>query len=133
MLAIGGWNEGSSRFSPMVASADRRKELVKNTIKFLRQNHFDGLDLDWEYPSFRDGGKVSNCHIIHTISFIIHTYSMLLQSRDKDNYAQLVQELREEFDRETEKTGRPRLLLTMAVPAGIEYINKGYDVPKLMK
>lgn len=69
LLAIGGWNEGSTRFSPMVANADRRKELIKNTIKFLRQNHFDGLDLDWEYPSFRDGGK----------------------ARDRDNYAQLVQ------------------------------------------
>ncbi|CAH1123057.1 unnamed protein product [Ceutorhynchus assimilis] len=111
LIAIGGWNEGSSRFSPMVASADRRKQLVKNAIKFLRQNHFDGLDLDWEYPTFRDGGK----------------------SRDRDNYAQLVKELREEFERESEKTGRPRLLLTMAVPAGIEYINKGYDVPKLTK
>ncbi|XP_050301740.1 mucin-4-like isoform X2 [Anthonomus grandis grandis] len=111
MIAIGGWNEGSSRFSPMVASADRRKELVRNAVKFLRQNHFDGLDLDWEYPSFRDGGK----------------------PRDRDNYAQLVKELREEFERESEKTGRPRLLLTMAVPAGIEYINKGYDVPKLTK
>lgn len=111
MLAIGGWNEGSSRFSAMVASSNRRGELVKNVIKFLRQNHFDGLDLDWEYPSFRDGGK----------------------PRDRDNYAQLVQELRQEFDRESDKTGRTRLLLTMAVPAGIEYINKGYDVPKLTK
>nr|CAI5827024.1 unnamed protein product [Callosobruchus analis] len=111
MLAIGGWNEGSARFSPMVASPERRKQLVRNAIKFLRQNHFDGLDLDWEYPAFRDGGK----------------------PRDKENYAALVQELREEFDRESEKTGRPRLLLTMAVPAGIEYINKGYDIPKLMK
>ncbi|KAF5292852.1 hypothetical protein FQR65_LT11104 [Abscondita terminalis] len=111
MLAIGGWNEGSSRFSPLVANAERRKEFVKNSIKFLRQNHFDGLDLDWEYPSFRDGGK----------------------PRDRDNYATLVEELREEYERESEKTGRPRLLLTMAVPAGIEYINKGYDVPRLMK
>lgn len=69
MLAVGGWNEGSSRFSPMVANPERRKEFVKNSIKFLRQNHFDGLDLDWEYPSFRDGGK----------------------PRDRDNYATLVQ------------------------------------------
>ncbi|KAL3284612.1 hypothetical protein HHI36_018766 [Cryptolaemus montrouzieri] len=111
LLAIGGWNEASSRFSAMVASPDRRKQLVKNSIKFLRQNHFDGLDLDWEYPAFREGGK----------------------PRDRENYAKLVQELREEFDRESEKTGRPRLLLTMAVPAGIEYINKGYDIPKLTK
>ncbi|KAF7990451.1 hypothetical protein HCN44_000256 [Aphidius gifuensis] len=109
MLAIGGWNEGSSRFSSMVADPNRRKELVKNSVKFLRQNHFDGLDLDWEYPSFRDGGK----------------------PRDKNNYADLVQELREEFERESSKTGRPRLLLSMAIPAGIEYLEKGYDLPKL--
>lgn len=68
MLAIGGWNEGSTRFSPLVANAERRKQLVKNAVKFLRQNHFDGLDLDWEYPAFRDGGK----------------------ARDKDNYALFV-------------------------------------------
>ncbi|KAL0838546.1 hypothetical protein ABMA28_016654 [Loxostege sticticalis] len=109
LLAIGGWNEGSSRFSPMVASRDRRKEFVRNAIKFLRQNHFDGLDLDWEYPAFRDGGK----------------------PKDRENYAKLVRELREEFEREAEKTGKPRLLLTMAVPAGIEYIQKGFDVQTL--
>ncbi|KAL0110455.1 hypothetical protein PUN28_013813 [Cardiocondyla obscurior] len=109
MLAIGGWNEGSSRFSPMVADSARRREFVKNAVKFLRQNHFDGLDLDWEYPAFRDGGK----------------------PRDKDNYANLVQELRDEFERESSKTGRPRLLLSMAMPAGVEYIDKGYDVPRL--
>ncbi|XP_052899745.1 mucin-5AC-like [Anopheles moucheti] len=111
LLAIGGWNEGSSRFSPLVADAERRNQFVKNTIKFLRQNQFDGLDLDWEYPAFRDGSK----------------------PKDRENYAQLVQELREEFEREASKTGRPRLLLTMAVPAGIEYVEKGYDVPKLNK
>ncbi|XP_046825327.1 mucin-5AC-like isoform X3 [Vespa crabro] len=109
MLAIGGWNEGSSRFSPMLADPTRRKELVKNSIKFLRQNHFDGLDLDWEYPAFRDGGK----------------------PHDKNNYANFVQELYEEFERESKKTGRARLLLSMAMPAGIEYIDKGYDVPRL--
>ena len=43
----------------------------------------------------------------------------------------LAQELREEYERESSKTGRPRLLLSMAMPAGIEYIDKGYDVPRL--
>ena len=111
LLAIGGWNEGSARFSSMVSNPESRKELVRNAIKFLRQNRFDGLDLDWEYPSFRDGSR----------------------PQDKDNYAQLVKELREEFERESEKTGRTRLLLTMAVPAGVEYISKGYDIPKLSR
>ncbi|KAL4113271.1 hypothetical protein QTP88_016929 [Uroleucon formosanum] len=111
LLAIGGWNEGSARFSKLVDDEDKRKEFVKNVIKFLRQNNFDGLDLDWEYPAYRDGSKPS----------------------DKENYASLVKELREEFNRESSKTGRSRLLLTMAVPAGIEYIDKGYDIPELNK
>ncbi|KAL5275105.1 Cht6 family protein [Megaselia abdita] len=111
LLAIGGWNEASSRFSPLVANAERRAEFVRNILKFLRQNHFDGIDLDWEYPAFREGGK----------------------SRDRENYAKFVQELRAEFEKETSKTGRPRLLITMAVPAGVEYIEKGYDIPKLNK
>ncbi|KAE8738788.1 hypothetical protein FOCC_FOCC015729, partial [Frankliniella occidentalis] len=75
LLAIGGWNEGSARFSPMVADPERRAEFVKNSVRFLRTNHFDGLDLDWEYPAYRDGGKPA----------------------DRDNYAALVQELREEY------------------------------------
>uniref|UniRef100_A0A2H8TTC1 chitinase n=1 Tax=Melanaphis sacchari TaxID=742174 RepID=A0A2H8TTC1_9HEMI len=111
LLAIGGWNEGSARFSKLVDDEDKRKEFVKNVIKFLRQNNFDGLDLDWEYPAYRDGSNPS----------------------DKENYASLVKELREEFNRESSKTGRTRLLLTMAVPAGIEYIDKGYDIPELNK
>jgi GH18 family chitinase len=72
LLAIGGWNEGSTRFSPLVADEERRTELVRNVVRFLRQNHFDGLDLDWEYPAFRDGGK----------------------PRDRENYGLLVQVFR---------------------------------------
>ena len=55
LLAIGGWNEASNRFSKLVADPDMRHNLVKSSISYLRQHKFDGLDLDWEYPSSRDG------------------------------------------------------------------------------
>ncbi|CAG0900392.1 unnamed protein product [Darwinula stevensoni] len=111
LLAVGGWNEGSGRWSPLVADADHRKTFIRSVIRFLRTYDFDGLDLDWEYPAFRDGGR----------------------PEDKDNYAKLVQELRISFEREAKKSERERLLLTMAVPAGQEYIDNGYDVATLNK
>jgi chitinase len=53
MLAIGGWNEGSRRFSPMVEDPARRQVFIKSALRFLRQYNFDGVDLDWEYPTLR--------------------------------------------------------------------------------
>ncbi|KAG8181266.1 hypothetical protein JTE90_018785 [Oedothorax gibbosus] len=111
MIAIGGWNEGSKRFSKLVESKSSRDRFVRSALSFLRKHKFDGLDLDWEYPGSRDGA----------------------QEDDKTGYAALVQELREAFDSENVPSGRSKLLLTMAVPAGQQYIDKGYDVPSLSK
>lgn len=43
----------------------------------------------------------------------------------------MFQELREAFESEAEKTGKERLLLTMAVPASLEYAGKGFDIKSL--
>ncbi|XP_065559304.1 uncharacterized protein LOC136026547 isoform X1 [Artemia franciscana] len=111
LLAIGGWNEGSKRFSLLAEDSELRKNFTKSVVRYLRQYQFDGFDLDWEYPGSRDGGR----------------------PEDKENYLRLVKDLRRAFESEAKKTKRPRLLLTMAVPAGIETIEKGYDVPRLSK
>lgn len=52
-LAIGGWNEGSRNYSSLVADRERRERFVKSATDFVRQHNFDGLDLDWEYPTQR--------------------------------------------------------------------------------
>ena len=75
----------------------------------FRQYNFDGLDLDWEYPTFRDGGK----------------------PEDRNNYAKFVAEMRQAFELEAKQTGKDRLLITMAVPASLEYAGKGFDIKTL--
>ncbi|XP_037074482.1 chitinase-3-like protein 1 [Pollicipes pollicipes] len=109
LLALGGWNEGSGRFSEMVADPDYRSTFTLSVIRYLRQYNFDGLDLDWEYPGSRAGSDFT----------------------DKENYATLCEELRTAFEAESLQTNRPALLLTVAVPAGISNIEKGFDVPRL--
>lgn len=47
LLAVGGWNHGSGKFSDMVQDATKRATFVTTTITFLQKHQFDGLDLDW--------------------------------------------------------------------------------------
>ena len=85
------------------------RAFIEHAVPFLKKHNFDGLDLDWEYPTFRDGGK----------------------PEDRKNYAKFVVELREAFELEAKQTGKDRLLLTMAVPASLEYAGKGFDIKTL--
>ncbi|KAL9131782.1 MAG: hypothetical protein Q9217_000387 [Psora testacea] len=60
VVALGGWtfNDNGTEFQPvfsnMVSSANNRAKFISNLLIFLRENSFDGVDFDWEYPGAPD-------------------------------------------------------------------------------
>jgi len=99
ILAIGGWNEKSKQYSEMAESAAHRKTFIDSVIAFLPKFGFDGLDLDWEYPTLRGGGP-----------------------NDKENFAILIKEM-------VPAMKAAGLIVTAAVGAGFDKIDVAYDVP----
>lgn len=100
-LAIGGWNEGSPKYSAMARSAEARAAFANSALAFLRQHNFDGLDLDWEYPGKRGGAE-----------------------EDRDNFILLIKDLRAAF-------ANTDLLLTAAIGAAAGTIDVAYDVEQM--
>ncbi|KAI5644636.1 glycosyl hydrolases family 18 domain-containing protein [Phthorimaea operculella] len=100
LLAVGGWNEGSAKYSIMAADANRRKNFISSALKMVQNYGFDGFDLDWEYPNRRD---------------TVHGQA------DIDNFSTLVKELKAEFS----KYG---LIVTAAVSSVGASASLSYDV-----
>ncbi|CAF2639784.1 unnamed protein product [Rotaria sp. Silwood2] len=111
LLAVGGWDMGMKDFAGIVKSEKTMKSFAESSIKYLRKHKFDGLDLDFEYPGvdWRDSPK-----------------------EDKQKFTRLCEILYEAYEKEAEKTGNERLLLTAAVAAAKVNIDKAYEVDKLV-
>lgn len=87
LLSLGGWGN-CARFPPVAADPLIRQRFVKKVFDFVLAHQYDGVDLDWEFPT---------------------------TSQERENMVLLVKELREEFDK-LMRPGA--IFITMAVSAG---------------
>ncbi|CAB0039285.1 unnamed protein product [Trichogramma brassicae] len=100
-LAVGGWNEGSFNYSEMARHPAHRRRFVNSVIDFLRVYNFQGLDLDWEFPTTRGGAEY-----------------------DKYNYLLLLQDLKQAFRQQD-------FLLTAAISADTDTMDRRYDIRRM--
>ena len=104
LISVGGWSD-SQYFSDAVATAARRESFAASCVDFVVEQSLDGVDLDWEYPV--SGGAAGTIH----------------RPADKQNFTLLLQELREQLDRQGRRDGKD-YALTIAGAAGSWYLNQ---------
>ncbi|KAK8736741.1 hypothetical protein OTU49_004626, partial [Cherax quadricarinatus] len=85
----------------MASSAGSRQTFVDSSVEMLKAHNFDGLDMDWEYPTQR-GGK----------------------PEDKENFISLLSDLKTALHAEG-------MILTAAVSAGKLTIDPAYNIPAM--
>ena len=58
LVSFGGV-DNSAGFAPMTADSSLRSKFITNVVNFLTAYNYDGIDLDWEYPTFRQSGSLT--------------------------------------------------------------------------
>jgi chitinase len=73
MMAINdGSGDGKSYFKTMAASSAARASFVQEVMNKVRFYGFDGVDVDWEFPSTSDGSDVSFTALMKDLSDSLH-------------------------------------------------------------
>jgi GH18 family chitinase len=107
ILSVGGWDD-SGNFPKVAKGEASRWQFAHSCIEAIKTYSLDGIDLDWEYPTYVDhGGK----------------------PEDKENCTRLLKSLRDSLD-VYGRVARRKLVLSAALPA-TEIHASGFDIEKI--
>lgn len=104
LLCFGGYGNAGTNFALAANTKAGRQKLAQSMLEIIQEYHFDGVDIDWEYPGYETGQDVSV---------------------DRPNYTLLLQEISD-----TLKGANPNYLVTAALPGG-KYGYTRYEIRKI--
>ena len=104
VLCIGGYGSSCKQFSDAASTAAGRTKLAQSILEAVQTYHFDGVDIDWEYPGYETGRDVTV---------------------DRPNFTAMMAQIAN-----TLKSVNPDYLVTSAVPGGPWGVDR-YDVSNL--
>lgn len=85
LLFIGGWGKNADGFSEMAKNADKRALFCSECVRICNEYNLDGVDLDWEYPTYSAKSYLSDGTIYYNGA----------DPADKANFTILMKDLRE--------------------------------------
>lgn len=113
-ISVGGWSQ-SAGFHDAAATPESRKVFADSAVKFIRTYGFDGVDIDWEYPTFqRAPDTVDNPNDQGTPK---------ADASEKQTFTLLLKDLRDALTK-AGKEDNKYYELTAAVPSGKDKIEQ---------
>lgn len=67
-----GSGDGKTNFKSMAATSAGRNHFIKDVMAKVRQYGFDGVDVDWEFPTTSDGTDVTFTALMKELSDSLH-------------------------------------------------------------
>lgn len=117
MLSVG--DLGGNSFSIVASSNRTRQRFIESILDFCDEFNFDGVDIDWEFPSFRTGYKEDKTNFILLLDGLRARSNQVWRSKRKV--------------RKKANSGKPTFLISVAVGAPLIIASTSYVIPALAK
>lgn len=109
LISVGGWT-WSGRFSDVALTSASREAFADSVVAFMLRYGFDGVDIDWEFPT--GGGMTGNAE----------------RPQDKTNFTLLMKALREKLD---EQGARDNCHYLLSFAGGAQAFYTNIELDKL--
>jgi GH18 family chitinase len=123
LISIGGWTL-SGQFADASSSDIKAKLFASEAVKFMKEHDFDGIDIDWEFPTkVRIADKIDNVNDEGTPDET---------GASKQNFTRLLKELRAKLDKQGLSDNR-YYQLSAAIGSSPSHINDTTEPSKYIQ